>query len=172
MNNPDNPYSFLSSQNAASDEMTPEEKSMMLQSKIVTFMQESCVFKSIAAGGMGFGLGGIFGLFMSSLDMQSMDPQIYEKKFREQLRIQLKDMGSRSYSSAKSFGVLGLIFAGSECSIEAFRAKTDIYNPTIAGFFTGSILARRSGPKAMVLGGAGFSVFSYAIEKWMMNWYD
>ncbi|EPX72360.1 TIM22 inner membrane protein import complex subunit Tim22 [Schizosaccharomyces octosporus yFS286] len=167
-----NPFSLVPGGNGASGELSPEEKSMLLQSKIVTFVQESCVFKSIAAGGMGFGLGGIFGLFMSSLDMQSMDPQIYEKKFREQFRIQLREMGTRSYSSAKSFGVLGLIFAGSECCIEAFRAKTDIYNPTIAGFFTGGVLARKAGPKAMVLGGAGFSAFSYAIEKWMMNWYD
>jgi mitochondrial import inner membrane translocase subunit TIM22 len=37
---------------------------------------------------------------------------------REQLRRGLKDMGSRSYSSAKNFGIVGAVFAGTECCIE------------------------------------------------------
>ena len=37
---------------------------------------------------------------------------------REQLRRGLKDMGGRSYSSAKNFGIVGAVFAGTECCIE------------------------------------------------------
>ena len=38
---------------------------------------------------------------------------------REQLRRGFKDMGSRSYSSAKNFGLVGAVFAGTECVIES-----------------------------------------------------
>lgn len=37
---------------------------------------------------------------------------------REQLRRGLKDMGSRSFSSAKNFGIVGAMFTGTECCIE------------------------------------------------------
>ena len=38
---------------------------------------------------------------------------------RQQLRAGLKDMATRSYSSAKGFGLVGGLFAGSECCIES-----------------------------------------------------
>lgn len=37
---------------------------------------------------------------------------------REQLRRGFKDMGTRSFSSAKNFGMVGAMFAGTECCIE------------------------------------------------------
>ena len=40
---------------------------------------------------------------------------------REQLRRGFKDMGVRSFSSAKNFGLVGAIFAGTECCIEGVR---------------------------------------------------
>ena len=40
---------------------------------------------------------------------------------KEQLRKGLKDMGSRSFSSAKNFGIVGAMFSGTECCIEGVR---------------------------------------------------
>ena len=40
---------------------------------------------------------------------------------KEQLRRGFKDMGTRSLSSAKNFGMVGAIFAGTECCIEGVR---------------------------------------------------
>ena len=37
---------------------------------------------------------------------------------KEQLRRGFKDMGVRSYSSAKNFALVGAIFSGTECCIE------------------------------------------------------
>lgn len=48
-----------------------------------------------------------------------------------------------------------------------FRAKNDTWNAVYAGFISGGVLARNSGPRAMLLGGAGFALFSTAIEKYM-----
>lgn len=48
---------------------------------------------------------------------------ITDLPLREQLRRGFKDMGSRSFSSAKSFGLVGAMFAGTECCIEGVRYK-------------------------------------------------
>lgn len=86
---------------------------------------------------------------------------------REQLRQGLKDMGSRSYSSARNFGKVGAIFAGTECCIEGFRAKNDLANGVMAGCITGGVLAAPAGPQAAALGCAGFAAFSLAIDSYM-----
>jgi hypothetical protein len=45
-----------------------------------------------------------------------------------------------------------------------YRAKNDIYNSVSAGFVSGGILARNSGPKAVVGGGLAFAAFSAVID--------
>ena len=47
--------------------------------------------------------------------------QLTKLPLREQLRTGFKDMGSRSFSSAKNFGLVGAMFAGTECCIEGVR---------------------------------------------------
>lgn len=44
--------------------------------------------------------------------------QLADLPLREQLRRGFKDMGSRSFSSAKNFALVGAIFSGTECCIE------------------------------------------------------
>lgn len=122
---------------------------------------ESCPVKSVIAGGMGFALGGAFGLFMSSVcvhlqaslaapsyrpnmfksfaNLTSMQisydtplspqgQQLASLPMREQLRRGFKDMGSRSYSSAKNFALVGAIFSGTECCIEGVRSMALVWN--------------------------------------------
>jgi import inner membrane translocase subunit TIM22 len=86
---------------------------------------------------------------------------------REQLRRGLRDMGSRSYSSARNFGKVGAIFAGTECCIEGYRAKNDLANGVLAGCITGGALAAPAGPQAAAFGCAGFAAFSLAIDSYM-----
>lgn len=49
--------------------------------------------------------------------------QLANLPLKEQIRNGFKDMGSRSFSSAKNFGMVGAIFAGTECCIEGVRAR-------------------------------------------------
>jgi import inner membrane translocase subunit TIM22 len=86
---------------------------------------------------------------------------------KKQLAIGFKDMGKRSWSTAKNFGAVGALFAGIECGIEGLRAKNDLGNGVAAGCLTGAILARNGGPQAAAIGCAGFAAFSAAIDAWM-----
>ena len=76
-------------------------------------------------------------------------------------------MGQRSFSSAKNFGLVGAIFAGTECCIEGYRAKNDMKNGIASGCITGGILAAKAGPQATMIGCAGFAAFSAAIDSYM-----
>ncbi|KAI9760672.1 MAG: Mitochondrial import inner membrane translocase subunit tim22 [Chaenotheca gracillima] len=145
------------------------QQDMMM--KNMQAVMESCPAKSVIAGGMGFALGGAFGLFMSSMSydtpLSAQGQQMTDLPLREQLRRGFKDMGSRSYSSAKNFGLVGAIFSGTECCIEGFRAKNDIYNGVAAGCMTGGLLGAKAGPQAAAIGCAGFAAFSAAIDSYM-----
>ena len=136
---------------------------------------ESCPAKTVLAGTMGFGLGGVFGLFMSSMrydgPMGASLPggvgTTSDLPMRDQLKRGFKDMGKASWSSAKNFGYIGGIFAGTECAIEGLRAKNDLYNGVAAGCLTGGWLAKSGGPQAVAVGCAGFAAFSAAIDAYM-----
>ncbi|KAI0910651.1 Tim17/Tim22/Tim23/Pmp24 family-domain-containing protein [Ustulina deusta] len=145
--------------------------------KAMNAMMESCFGKSVISGVMGFGMGGLFGMFMASMSYDtpyhtpgapgSAAKPIAELPMREQLKVGFKDMGTRSYSTAKNFGKVGLMFSGIECGIEGFRAKNDLANGVAAGCLTGGILARSGGPTAVAGGCAAFAAFSAAIDVWL-----
>lgn len=86
---------------------------------------------------------------------------------KQQLKVGFRDMGKRSWSSAKNFGIVGAIFSGTECCIEGFRAKNDLYNGVAAGCLTGGALAAQAGPQAAAVGCAGFAAFSAAIDYYL-----
>ncbi|CAG8448309.1 21415_t:CDS:2 [Dentiscutata erythropus] len=130
-------------------------------------VQDSCIFKTALSGVLGFGLGGLFGMFFSSFDMTPVDPAIYEQPMKQQLKATAKDMAKRTYSTAKNFAIVGAIFSGTECIIEGYRAKNDIYNGVAAGCITGAVLAAKTGPQNALFGCAGFAAFSTAIELYL-----
>ncbi|KAL7625150.1 Mitochondrial import inner membrane translocase subunit tim22 [Parahypoxylon ruwenzoriense] len=142
--------------------------------KRLNAMMESCFGKAAISGVMGFGMGGLFGMFMASMSYDTpfhtpggAAQPISSLPLRQQLKVGFKDMGARSYSTAKNFGLVGLMFAGIECGIEGYRAKNDMLNGTAAGCLTGGILARNGGPAAVAGGCAAFAAFSAAIDAWL-----
>ncbi|KAJ1971818.1 Mitochondrial import inner membrane translocase subunit tim22, partial [Dimargaris xerosporica] len=102
---------------------------------------ESCPFKFAMSGVVGFGLGGVFGLVMSSLDFAA--PVDVNQSTKQQVKATLKDMGGRTWSTAKNFAVVAAVYSGTECIIEQYRAKNDLYNSMSAGCVTGGILAAK-----------------------------
>ncbi|CAG8465372.1 3675_t:CDS:10, partial [Acaulospora colombiana] len=96
----------------------PNKEAPPVELAYIQMIQDSCIFKTALSGVGGFALGGLFGMFMSSFEMASVDPAIYEQPMKQQLKATAKDMASRSFSMAKSFAVMGAIFSGTECIIE------------------------------------------------------
>ncbi|CEP23646.1 Mitochondrial import inner membrane translocase subunit TIM22 [Cyberlindnera jadinii] len=150
------------------NEMSPEEQAEEGARQMVEFMM-SCPGKSAISAVTGFALGGVFGLFMASMAYDvpignNAAGHISDLPFKQQMKLQFTDMGKRSWSSAKNFGYIGMIYSGVECGVESLRAKNDIYNGVAAGCITGGGLAFKSGPQAAAIGCAGFAAFSTASE--------
>ncbi|KAA3459726.1 mitochondrial import inner membrane translocase subunit TIM22-4 [Gossypium australe] len=118
----------------------------------------NCAVRSVASGGLGF----MMGMFLGALDNPVMQDQMSGK---QQLLYNLKQMGSRSWSSAKTFAVMGVVFSAVECVVEKARAKHDTTNTVVAGCVTGGTMSAKAGPKAACVGCVGFAAFSVAIEK-------
>ncbi|KAI8112660.1 hypothetical protein M9434_003981 [Picochlorum sp. BPE23] len=132
----------------------------------------NCAVRTILSGVMGTGLGVVFGIFMGTMDTSHIDGTLSttaetKKSFRQVMREVGKSTWSRSMSYAKGFGMMGALFSGSECIIETYRAKHDMYNSIYAGCTAGAILAHSGGPKAMCVGCASFAAFSALIDKFM-----
>ncbi|KAL2760506.1 hypothetical protein ACRALDRAFT_1073671 [Sodiomyces alcalophilus JCM 7366] len=146
--------------------------------KLIRQGMDNCFAKSIMAGGMGFGMGGVFGMFMASMSYDTpfhtavpggTATPVSSLPLRQQLKIGFKDMGSRSWSMARNFAKVGALFSGIECGIEGIRAKNDLYNGAAAGCLTGGILARNAGPQAAAGGCVAFAAFSAAIDAYMRS---
>ena len=138
---------------------------------------ENCAVKAgvsgVVGGLMGLVLGPVFGL-------GALDPHVGSKAVAEQRTTQqivkdafkwqnikagAKSMGGKSLSYGKTFGYMGLLFAGGECMVEKYRAKHDIYNGVIGGCFAGAAMSYQAGPTGMCMGCAGFAAFSALFEK-------
>ena len=134
--------------------------------------KELCPVTALTHGGMGFGVGLVFGIFMSSFatgpELNSMQ-NISQLPLRQQASHVFKDMGKKSWATGKSFGYIGMLYSGTECCIESYRAKRDWYIVIASGCVTGAILGAKSGPQSAFLGCAGFSAFSTAIEYFIQD---
>lgn len=85
-------------------------------------IMESCAFKSVLSGVMGFGLGAVLGLFTASVgpDATMAAPE------QQTVKAVFKDMKIKTLSYAKNFGLLGLMFAATECSLETVSIKSTL----------------------------------------------
>ncbi|CAK9164165.1 unnamed protein product [Ilex paraguariensis] len=100
----------------------------------------NCAVRSVVSGVMGGGLGLAMGLFLGALDNPIMQE---EMTGRQQFIYTAKQMGSRSWSSCKTFAVMGFIFSAAECVVEKARAKHDTTNTVVAGCVTGGALSAK-----------------------------
>jgi len=130
---------------------------------VVERVMENCVFKSVMACVIGYGLGAGFGLFTAGLD-SSMPSYMAPETQQQTARSVFREMKSRAASYGKNFAVVGAMFSATECVVESYRGKTDLQNGTMAGCITGGLLGLRAGGQAAILGCAGFAAFSTAID--------
>jgi len=124
---------------------------------------ENCFVKAGVSGILRAGLGFAFGSFFT-MGFNPAIEEIQSKTVLGQVMEGFKMAGRNGWSMAKGFGAAGTVFAGTECLIEQYRGKTDMYNSVSAGCLSGAALAARGGAQAMGIGCAGFAAFSLAID--------
>lgn len=153
----------------------PTKIELPLEMRMQQMMTENCAVKSIVSGVMGFALGGLMGVFFASFEQ--MGPALpgtpgYTTQtltMRETFRQMVTHTYGRASSQAKNFGMVGFMFAGTECIIEGYRGKNDVNNMLMAGCMTGGALGLRAGPTPAVVGCAGFAAFSFFMEKFLIH---
>ncbi|KAA8497156.1 Mitochondrial import inner membrane translocase subunit Tim22 [Porphyridium purpureum] len=159
--------------------MTDEEKARALgamqATKFLNAVGESCAFKALLSTVAGGGIGLFFGLLFGGY-AQAVDEAVESKGTTVQrFRVGFKSAGRAMGSYAKSFAIWGAVFSSSECAIESYRARHDIWNSVAAGCVTGATLAsapkQSIGAKAriqqMAVACAGMAAFSGAIDLYM-----
>ncbi|KAM0756104.1 Tim17-domain-containing protein [Meredithblackwellia eburnea MCA 4105] len=149
-----------------SDEEKQAALYQLKQMRIIAAGMESPVAKATMSG---FGLGAFISMMNSAM--------VFEDPYRasqyagltgmQKNKLFFKDLGKQMYRSGAGFGKVGALYAGTECIIEGYRARNDLWNSVYAGAFSGAVLGRNSGMKAMVFGAAGFAAFSAAIDSYM-----
>ncbi|CAE6486439.1 unnamed protein product [Rhizoctonia solani] len=154
--------------------LTEEDRPALVQQKKVEnwmkMASESCAFKTVLSGGVGFALGAFFSLMSSSFAVEDPMNRLNNDTSmttRQKTSEFFKSTGRGMWRSGSGFAKVGALYSGVECCIEGFRAKNDLTNAVSAGFISGAVLARNSGPRAAVGGGLAFAAFSAAIDMFM-----
>lgn len=74
---------------------------------------------------VGGGLGLFMGLFLGSFDTH---PTLHDEMTgRQQFIYTAKQMGRKSWSSAKAFALMGLVFSAAECVVEKVKIVSVLY---------------------------------------------
>ena len=139
-------------------------------------MGQNCLFKSFTSGVVGYGLGSVIGIFMYSTRTNAIEAQfssaagagadLSRTEWRG-WRQEVRDIGRECHRTGRNFGIIGACFLGTECLISTIRGKEDIKTPVLAGFLVGATGGLRAGFGPALMGGAGFAIFSYAIEQFI-----
>ncbi|GJQ08729.1 hypothetical protein GpartN1_g520.t1 [Galdieria partita] len=139
---------------------------------IIERAMESCLFKSMMSGVAGglFGslMGLVFGGYSSAVDTAVETQGTVKQKWLAGSRV----AKNACVRQAKTFALWGTVYSGTECAIEKYRAKHDLWNSLVAGCITGGVLTSQPkipmGSKAratqMSVGCGGVAMFSLALD--------
>lgn len=137
------------------------------------WISESCGGKA-AIGVFGGGVMGLLmGVFLGAMSDATPPVTLIGGKdvpqapIREQMKVVFRSTGEKSIYWCKSFAFITGVFGGSECLVEKFRGKHDVWNPVMSGCVTGAALQAKAGPSAAAMGCGGFAAFSLVIDSFM-----
>eukprot|EP00529_Nitzschia_sp_RCC80_P028090 CAMPEP_0113518114 /NCGR_PEP_ID=MMETSP0014_2-20120614/42680_1 /TAXON_ID=2857 /ORGANISM="Nitzschia sp." /LENGTH=269 /DNA_ID=CAMNT_0000415477 /DNA_START=15 /DNA_END=824 /DNA_ORIENTATION=- /assembly_acc=CAM_ASM_000159 len=121
--------------------------------------------------------GGVMGLLMGVFlgAMSDATPpvtviagkEVPQAPLKEQMRVTMRATAEKSIYWCKNFAFITGVFGGSECLVEKFRGKHDMWNSVASGCITGAALQAKSGPQAAAIGCGGFAAFSIVIDSVM-----
>mmetsp|Transcript_20687 Transcript_20687/g.25602 ORF Transcript_20687/g.25602 Transcript_20687/m.25602 type:complete len:229 (-) Transcript_20687:126-812(-) len=133
-------------------------------------LSESCGGRA-AMGVFGGGVMGlVMGVFLGA--MSDMTPpvtvingkEVPQAPLKEQMRTTMRATADKSLYWCRNFAFITGVFSGSECLVEKFRGKTDVWNPVVSGCVTGAMMQAKSGVQGAAFGCAGFAAFSIVID--------
>lgn len=90
--------------------------------------------------------------------------EVPQAPIREQVRTTLRATGEKSLYWCRQFAFITGVFSGSECLVEKYRGKHDMWNSVASGCITGAALQAKQGPQAAAMGCGGFAAFSIVID--------
>ena len=138
-----------------------------------SWVTNSCGGKA-AIGIFGGGcMGLLMGVFLGAMSDATPPISIINGKevptapLKEQMKLTLRATAEKSMYWCRNFAFITGVFGGSECLVEKYRGKHDIWNPVFSGCITGAALQAKSGPQAAALGCGGFAAFSLVIDTFM-----
>lgn len=107
---------------------------------------------------MGYGMGGVFSLFMNAGEHSLNDITLSN---RTQVKIFFRDISSRIHRQGKSFAIFGALIFSYQCPFESNRGTKDTINGFFGGFLTGAFMAisRRAGIRRIFTGALGTGLF-------------
>lgn len=136
---------------------------------------ETCIFKAALSGTAGGAMGLLFGLFFGGYS-NAVDKAVeMQGSAAVKLRVGFREAAKAMRGYARSFAMFGVVFSGSECTVEKIRARHDIWNSIIGGCVTGAVMSSqprtsmpyRARASQMAVGCAGMAAFSAAIDYYM-----
>lgn len=124
----------------------------------------------VVGGGL---MGLVMGLFLGAMSDTTPPVQFIGGKevpqapLREQIRVTLRATGEKSLYWGRNFAFITGVFSGSECLVEKYRGKNDLWNSVASGCITGAAMQAKQGPQAAAIGCGGFAAFSLVIDSVM-----
>jgi mitochondrial import inner membrane translocase subunit TIM22 len=158
------PYFLAWSPTGSSQQQVPPDFS---------WLSNSCGGKA-AIGVFGGGVMGLLmGVFLGAMSDATPPVQYVAGKIvppaplREQFKVTLRATAQKSMYWCKNFAFITGVFGGSECLVEKYRGKHDVWNSVASGCLTGAALQAKSGVQAAAVGCGGFAAFSLVIDSFM-----
>lgn len=140
-----------------------------------SWLTNSCSGKA-AIGLIGGGVMGLLmGVFLGAMSDATPPVQVIAGKevpqapLKEQIKVTMRATAEKSRYWCRQFAFITGVFGGTDCLVEKFRGKHDIWNAVASGCITGAALQAKQGPQAAAMGCGGFAAFSLVIEKVMGN---
>lgn len=135
-----------------------------------SWFSESCGSKAAVGVFGGAVCGLLMGVFLGA--MSDMTPpvtvingkEVPNAPLKEQMRSTVRATGEKCMYWSRNFAFITGVFGGSECLVEKYRGKHDVWNSAIGGCVTGAALQAKQGPQAAAIGCGGFAVFSLVID--------
>lgn len=138
-----------------------------------SWISNSCGGKAAIGLFAGGAMGLLMGVFLGAMSDATPPVTVIAGKdvpqapLREQIKVTMRATAEKSKYWCRQFAFITGVFGGTDCLVEKFRGKHDMWNSVASGCITGAALQAKQGPQAAAVGCGGFAAFSLVIDKVM-----